>query len=142
MLLVFTSVFLTLKKGATKSQLEHLRKKINGLGFRAHISKGAKKIVVGVIGENAILARDTFESMDIVDFITPISKPYKLASREFKKEDTIINVNGIKIGAVGNFPPDFRFMDGSPLQYPIPGGFNNCFKIILLRMYFRIAINF
>ncbi len=91
-------MFLTLKKGATKSQLEHLRKKINGLGFRAHISKGAKKIVVGVIGENAILVRDTFESMEIVDFITPISKPYKLASREFKKEDTIINVNGIKIG--------------------------------------------
>ncbi|MCK4532398.1 3-deoxy-7-phosphoheptulonate synthase, partial [bacterium] len=37
-------------------------------------------------------------SMEIVDFITPISKPYKLASREFKKEDTVINVNGIKIG--------------------------------------------
>ncbi len=91
-------MFLTLKKGATKSQLEYLRKKISGLGFRAHISRGAKKIVVGVIGENAILARDTFESMEIVDFITPISKPYKLASREFKKEDTVIDVNGIKIG--------------------------------------------
>ncbi len=91
-------MFLTLKKGVTNTQLEYIAKKIKKLGFRAHISKGAKKIVVGVIGENAILARDTFESMEIVDFITPISKPYKLASREFKKEDTIINVNGIKIG--------------------------------------------
>ncbi|MCK5534027.1 3-deoxy-7-phosphoheptulonate synthase [bacterium] len=91
-------MFLTLKKGATRSQLDYICKKVRKIGFRAHISRGAKKTVIGVIGENAILARDIFESMEIVEFITPISKPYKLASREFKKENTVININGIKIG--------------------------------------------
>lgn len=91
-------MFLTLKEGVTKNKIDYICRKIKELGFRPHISKGAEKVVIGVIGENAILAREIFESMEMVDFITPISKPYKLASREFKKENTVIDINGVDIG--------------------------------------------
>lgn len=92
-------MILSLKTNATRQEINHVIDKIKQLGFTPHISKGAKKTIIGVIGENAILAREIFESMDVVDFITPISKPYKLASREFKKENTVIKFKGFEIGS-------------------------------------------
>jgi len=91
-------MFLTLKPGTTKQGIEELVKKIEELGFQAHVSKGAKRTVIGVIGENAIAAKEVFEGFFTVESITPISKPYKLVSREFKKEDTIVRVGDISIG--------------------------------------------
>jgi 3-deoxy-7-phosphoheptulonate synthase len=91
-------MFLTLKPGTTKQGIEELVKKIEELGFRAHISRGAERTVIGVIGENAIAAREVFEGFFTVESITPISKPYKLVSREFKKEDTIVKIGDVSIG--------------------------------------------
>lgn len=91
-------MILTLKDGVSKKEIEKILEKIKELGFSPHISKGKEKTIIGVIGENAILARDIFEAMESVEFITPISKPYKLASWEFKKESTIVKVDGVKIG--------------------------------------------
>ena len=91
-------MILTLKPKATKKDVDAICRKIKGLGFTPHLSKGKEVVVIGVIGQNAILKRDIFEAMDVVAFITPISKPYKLVSREFKKENTIIEVDGLKIG--------------------------------------------
>ena len=68
------------------------------MGFKPHISRGKEVVVIGVVGQNAILKKDIFGAMDAVAFITPISKPYKLVSREFKKENTVIKINNIKIG--------------------------------------------
>ncbi|MFQ5866504.1 MAG: 3-deoxy-7-phosphoheptulonate synthase [bacterium] len=91
-------MFLTLKPGTTKQGIEELVKKIEELGFQAHISKGAKRTVIGVIGENAIAAKEVFEGFFTVESITPISKPYKLVSREFKREDTIVKIGNVSIG--------------------------------------------
>jgi 3-deoxy-7-phosphoheptulonate synthase len=91
-------MILTLKSGVKKSDIDLVVKKIRALGLTPHLSKGAEKIVIGVIGEKAIIHRDIFESMDSVEMITPISKPYKLVSREFKKDDTIVKVRNIEIG--------------------------------------------
>lgn len=91
-------MFLTLKPGTTEQGIEELVKKIEELGFRAHISRGAERTVIGVIGENAIAAREVFEGFFTVESITPISKPYKLVSREFKKEDTIVKIGDVTIG--------------------------------------------
>jgi len=91
-------MILTLKPGTTKQGIEELVRKIEELGFRAHISKGAKRTIIGVIGENAIAAKEVFEGLFTVESITPISKPYKLVSRELKKEDTIVKVGNVYIG--------------------------------------------
>ncbi|MCJ7646587.1 3-deoxy-7-phosphoheptulonate synthase [bacterium] len=91
-------MFLTLKPGTTKQGIEELVKKIEELGFQAHVSKGAERTVIGVIGENAIAAKEVFEGFFTIESITPISKPYKLVSREFKKEDTIVKIGNVSIG--------------------------------------------
>ncbi|MCK4244257.1 MAG: 3-deoxy-7-phosphoheptulonate synthase [Candidatus Omnitrophica bacterium] len=91
-------MILILKKGVTQKGIEQLCSKIKELGFTPHISKGEERTVIGVIGENAIAKREIFEGFFVVDSITPISKPYKLVSREFKKEDTIVKVKDLEIG--------------------------------------------
>jgi 3-deoxy-7-phosphoheptulonate synthase len=92
-------MMITLKKEATKSQVEAITKKIRDLGFTPHTQHGKVVTVIGVIGENAVTTKDIFEAMDGVEVVTPISKPYKLVSREFHKENTVIELkNGQCIG--------------------------------------------
>lgn len=92
-------MILTLKPTATKKDIDLVCRKIKKIGFTPHLSKGKEVTVIGVIGQNAILKKDIFGAMDAVAFITPISKPYKLVSREFKKENTVIKIDNLKIGS-------------------------------------------
>ncbi|MFH1784259.1 MAG: 3-deoxy-7-phosphoheptulonate synthase [bacterium] len=91
-------MFLTLKPKTVSKDIEYIKRKIKKLGFTPHISKGVERTVIGVIGENAILTRDIFEAIAAVESITPISKPYKLVSRDFKPEDTVIKIGKVTIG--------------------------------------------
>lgn len=92
-------MMITVKQGATKQEIDAITKKIKELGFTPHMTHGKEFTVIGVIGENAIRTRDIFEAMRAVENVTPISKPYKLVSREFKKENTIIDLgHGVSIG--------------------------------------------
>ncbi len=92
-------MILTLKPGTKKKEIDKVVFKIKQSGFSAHISKGRERTIIGVVGANAIRAREIFEALPAVEFITPISKPYKLVSREFKRENTIIPIkDGVKIG--------------------------------------------
>ncbi|MCL2390884.1 MAG: 3-deoxy-7-phosphoheptulonate synthase, partial [Endomicrobia bacterium] len=69
------------------------------LGYKPHVSRGKDVTIVGMIGEYAEKYKDSFESMDAVEHISEIQKPYKLASREFKKENTVIKINrNVEIG--------------------------------------------
>ena len=92
-------MFLTLKPKTSHKDLDYIKRKIRKLGFTPHVSKGVERTVVGVIGENAILTKDIFEAIPAVESITPISKPYKLVSRDFKPENTVIKIDNITIGA-------------------------------------------
>jgi len=92
-------MILTLKPGTKKGEIDKVVSKIKQLGFSAHISRGRERTIIGVIGANAIRAREIFEASPVVEFITPISKPYKLVSREFKSENTVVPIkDGLKIG--------------------------------------------
>ncbi len=91
-------MIITLKRGTAAKDINLVIKKIKTLKYIPHVSRGVDVTIIGMIGERAERYREIFESMDMVDHISEIEKPYKLASREFKKDNTIINVDGIKIG--------------------------------------------
>ncbi|MFQ3675393.1 MAG: 3-deoxy-7-phosphoheptulonate synthase, partial [Endomicrobiia bacterium] len=91
-------MILIINNNITEEQFNHIIEKIKELGFRPHISRGVKKTVVGMIGEQAERYEEVFQSMEGVEHISEIEKPFKLASREFKEENTVIDVGGIKIG--------------------------------------------
>ncbi|PKN01466.1 MAG: 3-deoxy-7-phosphoheptulonate synthase [Elusimicrobia bacterium HGW-Elusimicrobia-1] len=91
-------MIITLKNGAAKKDVDAVVKKIKSLGYTPHVSRGVDKTIIGMIGERAEKYREAFEAMEVVDHISEIEKPYKLASREFKKENTVIKIDGVEIG--------------------------------------------
>lgn len=91
-------MIIVLKKDATEPQIKHIVEKVKALGLRPMISKGIERTIIGVIGEEDILRSQPLEIFPGVEKVMPVLAPYKLVSREFKKEDSIIDVGGVKIG--------------------------------------------
>ncbi len=90
-------MLIVMQPNVSEEKIEKVIKYIKERGFDAHISKGADHTVIGAVGRKVIDKRD-IELLDGVKEVIRISSPYKLVSRTFKNEDTIIEVNGIKIG--------------------------------------------
>jgi len=91
-------MIIVLRPDATKKQLDHLVDRVKKLGLKPWISKGVERTIVGVIGEEDLLRTQPLEVFPGVEKVLSILKPYKLASRDFKKENTIIDVDGLKVG--------------------------------------------
>ncbi len=91
-------MMVVMKEDATKEQIDHVIEKLEGAGLRAHISKGEFKTVIGVIGDRGKIQNLPMEVVPGVESVIPIQKPYKFVSREFRHEDTVIDIGGRKIG--------------------------------------------
>ena len=83
---------------ATAENIAEVVKTIEGAGLEAKIMEGAQQKIVGVIGDKTKLASVAICAMDGVENSVAISKSYKLASREFHPQSTVIDVDGVKIG--------------------------------------------
>lgn len=91
-------MIIVLRPDATEEQKDHIVRKLKSLGLQAHISKGTERTVIGAIGDEAVLRTIPLEAIPGVEAVHPILKPYKLASREFRKENTVIRVGNAEIG--------------------------------------------
>jgi 3-deoxy-7-phosphoheptulonate synthase len=91
-------MIIVLKKDATDAVIEHVVEKVKSAGLAVHISKGKERTIIGAIGDEALLATIPLETLPGVESVMPIVKPYKLVSREFRIEDTVIDIAGLKIG--------------------------------------------
>jgi 3-deoxy-7-phosphoheptulonate synthase len=87
-----------MESNSTHEQIENVLETIKRHGFRPHISYGEEKTIIGVIGDERQISDAIFKSLPGVENVIPILKPYKLASREFKKESTIVKVDNVLIG--------------------------------------------
>ncbi|MCE1254511.1 MAG: 3-deoxy-7-phosphoheptulonate synthase [Anaerolineae bacterium] len=83
---------------ATQEQVNAVVTRIEAHGFKAHLSKGEERTIIGVMGNDPIKTKDQFMFMPGIDRIVPISRPYKLASREFIPQDSNFPVDGVTIG--------------------------------------------
>ncbi|MFH1478983.1 MAG: 3-deoxy-7-phosphoheptulonate synthase [Candidatus Omnitrophota bacterium] len=91
-------MIVVLKPGAKKKDIDHLIEKIKKLGLKPMVSRGVERTIIGIIGEEDILRVQPLEVYPGVEKVVPILKPYKLVSREFRAEDSIVDVDGVKIG--------------------------------------------
>jgi 3-deoxy-7-phosphoheptulonate synthase len=92
-------MIIVLRPDATKKQLDHLVSKIKSLGLRPWVSKGIERTIVGVIGEEDVMRTQPLEVFPGVEKAMQILTPYKLASRDFKKDGSVIDIgSGIKVG--------------------------------------------
>ena len=87
-------MIIIMKPDASDEQISQVVDKMKKLGFGVHLSKGTERTVIGAIGDKASLQLETIQMLTGVSEIVPISKPYKLVSREFRVEDTIVNLGG------------------------------------------------
>ena len=83
---------------ASPAQVDAVVEKIGELGLTPELSRGEDRSIIGVIGGNAFAYREAFAHLPGIQEIIQITKPYKLASREWQTRDTVIDVGGVKIG--------------------------------------------
>lgn len=91
-------MIIVLKPEATKKQIDHLVARIKKLGLQPMVSKGTERTIIGVIGPEDALRVQPIEVIPGVEKVIPVLKPYKLVSRDFKPESSVIDVNSIKVG--------------------------------------------
>ncbi len=91
-------MIIVMAPGAAEEQLQAVAQKIIELGYKPHIIRGVERTVIGAVGHEDKTPLYVLEQMTGVEAVIPILKPWKLVSREFKSEDTIIDAGGEKIG--------------------------------------------
>jgi 3-deoxy-7-phosphoheptulonate synthase len=91
-------MIVVMKIGASKKQIEHVVQRIHEMGLKDHVIVGEERTVVAVIGDDRAKDKSALESADGVDRVVPILAPYKMASREIKKERSVVALGG-KINA-------------------------------------------
>jgi len=91
-------MMIIMRANATQAQIDDVVKIVKGNGLRAHLSAGDERTVIGAIGDGRPVQKDQFFHLPGVDRVVPISRPYKLASREFSPNNSEFNLNGLKIG--------------------------------------------
>jgi 3-deoxy-7-phosphoheptulonate synthase len=93
-------MIIVLKPDATEQQIDHLLEKVKKLGLTPHVSKGTERTIIGVIGPEDVLRVTPLEAFECVEKVMPVLSPYKLVSREFKPENSVIDLGrGVRIGA-------------------------------------------
>ena len=98
-------MIIVLRPDSTTEQIEHILEHIQEMGFKPHLSRGEKRTIIGVIGDEDKLQVDPLSAIPGVEQVLPILKPFKLASREMYPADTVVvvgdKVPGVKPARIG-----------------------------------------
>jgi 3-deoxy-7-phosphoheptulonate synthase len=89
------------RPGVTDAQIDHIRERIEHAGLRTHISRGERRTIIGCIGDESLLEGVPLLSLPGVEAVTPVLKPYKLASREFAAEASTVHVGDLPGQTIG-----------------------------------------
>ncbi len=87
-----------MKMNVGDDQIAAVQSYIESHGLQTHLSTGAERTIIGVIGDKTAITDGNILRLPGVERIMPVSRPFKLASRDFHPEDTIVNVNGVQVG--------------------------------------------
>src|SRR5438046_1882621 len=99
-------MIVVMKPGSTAQQIEHVQNLVREMGLKDHVIVGTERTVVAVVGNDRFKDRTVLESVEGVDKVVPILAPYKMASKEVKKERSLVplgndaRIGGKKIGVI------------------------------------------
>ncbi|HMU53436.1 MAG TPA: 3-deoxy-7-phosphoheptulonate synthase [Nitrospira sp.] len=91
-------MIIVLRPDASEREVDHIVDRLRELGLKSQLSTGQERTIIGVIGDDRILQNQPLTALPGVESVLPILAPWKLVSREFKKDGTVIDVGGVKIG--------------------------------------------
>ena len=88
-----------MKKGCTQEEIDEVVQRAKSMGLSVQLNLGTDKTVVALLGANTgQLPTETFAVLPSVESVSRIMKPYKLASREFHPENSMVSINGVEVG--------------------------------------------
>ena len=91
-------MILVIRPDASLETIDHVIERIKELGFTPHVSRGETRTIIGVIGDETKPQAEMLMQIPGVEQALPVMKPFKLASREFHKDDTAVYVGKVKVG--------------------------------------------
>ena len=91
-------MMIIMKANATPQQVEAVIAQVKSVGLNVHLSQGVEATIIGAIGETHSIPTDRFEGLDGVEAVQRITQPYKLASRQFHPENTVLPLDGFTVG--------------------------------------------
>lgn len=91
-------MIIIMQAGATEAQIDSVIKRVERLGYAAHVSKGVERTVIGCVGHEDKTPLQQLAATPGVESVVPILKPWKLVGRQFKPESTVIDVDGVPVG--------------------------------------------
>ena len=91
-------MLIVMKMDATPGQIEGVVRKVESHGLKAHPIAGSQRTAVGITGNIGIVEPALFEPLEGVLEVIAVSHPYKLVSREFRQDNSIIEVAGVRFG--------------------------------------------
>ncbi|MFQ5881240.1 MAG: 3-deoxy-7-phosphoheptulonate synthase [Candidatus Methylomirabilales bacterium] len=93
-------MIIVMQAGAPEEQLQEVLRRVEELGYRTHLIRGTHRNVVGAVGDERGKARlQSLEALPGVESVVPILQPFKLASREFRPQKTVVKIGEVEIGA-------------------------------------------
>jgi 3-deoxy-7-phosphoheptulonate synthase len=103
-------MIVVMKQGSPASAIEHVIKLVREMGLKEHVIVGSEQTVVAVIGDDRFKDRSVLESVEGVERVVPILAPYKMASRQIKRDRTVVplfvgkpsgpSIGGVKVGVI------------------------------------------
>src|SRR5688500_14785586 len=91
-------MIVVMKPGASRQQVDHVVQLVQQLGLRSQVIEGTERTVIAALGEKRDGAKQSLELGEGVEKVVPILAPYKIASYEVKKDPTVVEVRGLRVG--------------------------------------------
>ena len=91
-------MIIVMSPSATKEDITKVENKLKSMGLQAHLSVGAERTIVGVIGDKKVIGNLEMNMLPGVEKTVRITEKYKLVSREFHPENSVVDVDGVKVG--------------------------------------------
>lgn len=91
-------MIIVMKTSATPEDIQTVINKVEKMGVKSHLSEGKEKTIIGLVGNVTSISTSQVQNFEGVEKVLRVSKPFKLASREFKPEKTEVKINGVSFG--------------------------------------------
>ena len=89
------------RRDVDEADVQKVIERVEAQGLRTHLSRGTTRTVLGCIGDERALMETGLKAMPGVEDVIPVQRPYKLASREFVPEPSVVSVGGVRFGGRG-----------------------------------------
>jgi 3-deoxy-7-phosphoheptulonate synthase len=91
-------MIIIMNSGVTDEQIDGVVRKLKDFGLDSNVSRGIERTVIGAIGDETKIDKELLQAYPGVEDVIRVMKPYKIVARSYHKEDTVIDIKGVKLG--------------------------------------------